>query len=118
MSEAAADDEGSSDPLAAEALRRDFYVDDVLTGSDSLENARKLREQLIELTKKRGLWLCKWTSNPQESIRDMQSCANKSNLKLDPDHANKTLGVVWNSEEDTLNFEIQSVPDWEVITKR
>lgn len=38
-------------PQAATAVARDFYVDDLLTGADSLEEARTLRDQIIHCSK-------------------------------------------------------------------
>ena len=44
-----ADDERDSHPLALAALKRSFYVDDLLTGVQSLQDAIKLRDELINL---------------------------------------------------------------------
>lgn len=41
-----ADDEGDEAPLAAETLRRDTYMDDVLSGAATVEEARRLRLEL------------------------------------------------------------------------
>ncbi|XP_043471645.1 uncharacterized protein LOC122504553 [Leptopilina heterotoma] len=48
-------DEGSNFPEAAKALNEDFYVDDSLTGADTIEEALQLKNDLIKLTKKGGL---------------------------------------------------------------
>ncbi|XP_011871024.1 PREDICTED: uncharacterized protein LOC105563753, partial [Vollenhovia emeryi] len=44
-----ADDEETRYPLAAAVIRRDVYMDDVLTGADSLTDARELLHQLVNL---------------------------------------------------------------------
>ena len=54
-----ADDERDSHPLASAALKRDFYVDDLLTGAQSLQDAIKLRDELINLLRKGGFNLRK-----------------------------------------------------------
>jgi hypothetical protein len=36
-------------PEAAKAIQQDFYVDDLLTGGDSLENLITLRDQIIQI---------------------------------------------------------------------
>ncbi len=52
-------------PLAASTVKRSFYVDDCLTGADSLEEAITLQRQLQELFLKGGFLPRKWTaSNP------------------------------------------------------
>ena len=50
-----ADDEGHRYPRAAMVLQRDFYVDDVLTGVDTKDEARSLRTELTKLLKLAGL---------------------------------------------------------------
>ena len=46
-------EEASSYPLAAEVITRDMYVDDFVTGSDNISDARKLQEEIIYILKKR-----------------------------------------------------------------
>lgn len=43
-----AQDDSDKLPLAARAVSKDFYVDDVLTGADTLSEALELRDQLIQ----------------------------------------------------------------------
>jgi len=47
-----AKEEGALFPLAQKALSSDFYMDDVLIGSDSLEEIINLQKQLIALLPK------------------------------------------------------------------
>ena len=49
-----ADDEHDSHPLASATLRRDFYVDDLLIGAQSLQDAFNLCNELILLLRKGG----------------------------------------------------------------
>lgn len=58
--------EGQNYPLAATAIARDFYVDDLLSGADSLEEALTLRNQIIRLLQKGCFQLRKWSSNAPE----------------------------------------------------
>ena len=52
-------------PLAAQAVEKSFYVDDCLTGADTVQDAIELQEQLQELFHKGGFLLRKWnTSKP------------------------------------------------------
>lgn len=48
---------------ASRIAKRDFYVDDLLTGAASLEEAIRLQESMIEMCKKGGFVLRKWCSN-------------------------------------------------------
>lgn len=53
-------------PEAAKTIDKDFYVDDVSSGSHGVESASKLQLNLIDLLKQRGFMLKKWFSNSQE----------------------------------------------------
>lgn len=56
-------DEEESLPLGAAVLRRDVYMDDILTGADSIEEALSIREQLTKICKAGGFPLKKWSAN-------------------------------------------------------
>lgn len=60
-----AQDEGSNFPKGSTALLRDAYVDDILTGADTLEETRELRLQLHQLCKAGGFPLKKWSANDE-----------------------------------------------------
>ncbi|XP_065086837.1 uncharacterized protein LOC135708665 [Ochlerotatus camptorhynchus] len=48
------EDEGIPFPKASTAIKKNTYVDDILAGTDSIEEAILLREELIELLQKGG----------------------------------------------------------------
>lgn len=52
-----------TDPRASEILLNDFYIDDVITGGDSIEEVTSLRLELVSLLKSGGFNLRKWTTN-------------------------------------------------------
>ncbi|KAG8234786.1 hypothetical protein J437_LFUL006618 [Ladona fulva] len=54
-------DKGEKFPLATQSLLRGTYIDDIITGANSVSNV-----QLIELLSLRGFPLGKWASNSQE----------------------------------------------------
>ena len=58
-----ASEEASSYPLAAEVINLDMYVDDLVTGSDNLSDAQRLREEIIHILGRRGFTLHKWCAN-------------------------------------------------------
>lgn len=49
-----AQDEEHSYSIGAQTLKRDCYVDDLLTIENTLEKARSLRDELIDITTKGG----------------------------------------------------------------
>ncbi|XP_011705642.1 PREDICTED: uncharacterized protein LOC105460851 [Wasmannia auropunctata] len=64
-------------PLAAKAIREDFYMDDVLTGGKTQQEVIQLQQQLSQL------------------------------LMQDKEEAIKTLGLYWNSKQDTLQYQVK-----------
>ena len=56
-------DFASEFPLAAKAVEESFYVDDCLTGADSVKMAQKLQQELQNLFSRGGFLLRKWNSN-------------------------------------------------------
>ncbi|XP_051153762.1 uncharacterized protein LOC127277018, partial [Leptopilina boulardi] len=110
-----ANNEGRAFPIAAEVLKNDFYVDDCLTGADTVSEVQQIKEGLIELTTKAGLRICKWRSNHQEIA---QNSGDSEVLTNDVDQSSKTLGVMWNSQKDTLHFNVQPTLDQKPTTKR
>ncbi|XP_018403334.1 PREDICTED: uncharacterized protein LOC108780198 [Cyphomyrmex costatus] len=55
-------------PAAAEALMQDFYMDDVITGSHTIEQAVKLRKELSELLGAAGFELRKWRASDKRIL--------------------------------------------------
>ncbi|KMQ89240.1 gag-pol polyprotein precursor [Lasius niger] len=66
-----ATDEEERFPQGAETLRRDVYMDDVLTGASTLESCRRLWEQVSSLCMAGGFPLKKWATNTEDLLRDV-----------------------------------------------
>lgn len=56
-----------TNPIIAEIIRRDFYIDDLLAGSDSIED---IIQDLIKVLKSRGFELSKWCTNSSQKLLD------------------------------------------------
>ncbi|XP_033363105.1 uncharacterized protein LOC117241248 [Bombus vosnesenskii] len=113
-----ADDEGHRYPRAATVLQRDFYVDDVLTGVDTRVEARSLRTELTELLKLAGLNIRKWASNYRELLRGLPEKDINDKLLLGESQTFKTLGVVWNSFDDSILYSVKINNADSRVTKR
>ena len=86
-------------PLTKKVVDESFYVDDGLTGADTVDEAVELHNQLQSLFSEGGFLLCKWNSSePMElqhikpELRDSQSI----HPMPDPQEYTKTLGIKWN----------------------
>ena len=112
------EDEGSSHPFAAQVLNRDFYVDDLLTGAATFQEALDLRNDLVQLVGKGGLTLRKWASNDPRLTRDFNDESKIELLSLDSSNTIKTLGLCWNSKEDAILYAVKNLQNHDRLTKR
>jgi len=81
-------DEEESFPIAAQIVRRDFYVDDLISGGDSAEEVREIRRQVKELLSRGHFPVRKWCSNESaalegESECDKQLLLSRSEIELE-----------------------------------
>ncbi|KAF2881195.1 hypothetical protein ILUMI_24979 [Ignelater luminosus] len=105
-------------PLASKVINNDFYVDDMLTGCNSIKQAILIRDKVTNILASGGFNLCKWASNNSQLLPQN---ADKSAI-IDPDKNGdiKVLGFYWNCKNDKLKFKVD-VPTTSVnqrVTKR
>lgn len=109
-------------PLAAVVARRDLYMDDCMSGAETVKEALLLQQQLLDLMKCGGFELRKWSStHPEvtdalpESLRE-----TKSVLSVELGHTIKALGIYWHPSTDQFFFKIDNLTSTEkkVLTKR
>ncbi|XP_029720518.2 uncharacterized protein LOC109429239 [Aedes albopictus] len=99
-------------------------MDDVITGCSNLEEARKLQNQLDEMTSSGGFRLRKWASNCAEVLHgvsdDNLAIRPADGINLDPDPSVKALGLTWLPGSDVFRFQfhVPPVDPDEVLTKR
>ena len=109
-------------PLAAQAVGRSFYVDDCLTGADTIQDATQLQDQLQKLFHRGGLLLRKWNSSDPAALQHLTPDLKDSKaIHLLEDTATeytKTLGVEWNSNLDQFRLAVAKSPVSENVTKR
>lgn len=101
-----AEDEQESYPQAADILRTDIYVDDVVTGCQDTQEALVLQKQLINIMNAGGFQLRKWASNDASVLKNVQEEHRATpNLTFDNDsNVIKVLGLAWNSLEDIFMY--------------
>jgi len=99
-----ADDNKCQYPRAAQVLSNDFYVDDLLSGSSTVEDAIKLQQELTSLLQTAGLTLRKWASNHSTFLGTIpwELQETQQTLSLENDDGVKTLGLLWNPQNDQL----------------
>ncbi|XP_063392620.1 uncharacterized protein LOC134678100 [Cydia fagiglandana] len=107
------------DSPAAHIMRRDVYVDDILTGADSLTEAQELKSELIELMRSAGYELRKWSSNRRELLQDLpqEHCEMPRQFDTDDKSFIKVLGIQWNPMSDSMSYQL-NIPLGQPTTKR
>lgn len=115
-----ADDEGHVCPEAAKTIKEDFYVDDLMSGKDSLSGAMELAKNIDAILQKGGFILQKWCSNSAEFLKHFDITRRSAHVDVDISiHGTITaLGLRWNMGQDifqySLNLPAMAVP----VTKR
>nr|CAI5838764.1 unnamed protein product [Callosobruchus analis] len=95
-------------PGIAKIIRTNMYVDDLLTGAKSVDHVQQICSQIYDILNSRGFQLRKWRSNRPETIQQFSDTSESKSLvfSLNKEHEFKTLGLSWNSENDSLNYKI------------
>lgn len=113
-------DECSDQPEIAKIILNDFYMDDVMTGSENIESCFNIYAELSKVLDKRGFPLQKWRSNSQQllnKIRDGKETTEEE-LRLKIDDVTKILGLTWNSNKDFFQYSVDLQPLTAPVTKR
>ncbi|XP_063543152.1 uncharacterized protein LOC134751606 [Cydia strobilella] len=108
-------------PEGSRVLCRDIYVDDIVTGADSIEQALQIRSDLSKILSSGGFHLRKWTSNQKGFIADLPSSELYSSEFKHFDELSdlslKILGLSWRPQTDSFQFEVATPTD-QRCTKR
>ncbi|XP_030767150.1 uncharacterized protein LOC115890927 [Sitophilus oryzae] len=102
-------------PEACNKILKDFYVDDLLTGTNTVKDALKLKNEIYEILKSGGFELRKWSSNSRAFVEDINS--NSTHLFSDKTDF-KLLGLIWDSKTDILRYSVNVNYNKTNITKR
>ena len=108
LQRAARDQQGKFSEDAINAVRRNFYMDDLLASKQSSDKATVLAKDFIGILATGGFRLTKWMSNNREVLSAIPS----SEVARDIIHLDRTelpqeraLGVKWCTEQDLLSLE-------------
>lgn len=98
-------------PEVCKAIVDEHYMDDYLGNADSIEEARKLIQDIIYVHSKGGFTICNWISNTEEILDNIdEKLKNQGQKRVegDPEKSiERILGVFWNPREDTFVFQIK-----------
>lgn len=104
---------------ASETIRKHVFVDDILSGADTISQAQELKSELLELMNSAGYELRKWSSNQPELLSDLpgEHCELPHQFDQEDKSFIKVLGVQWNPVSDTFSYKI-TIPQGNAVTKR
>ena len=108
-------------PQAAAAVEKSFYIDDGLTGANSVGEAVELQKQLQELFSRGGFLLRKWKSSEPAVVQHLPAELKETNSTQtlpSVDEYTKTLGIEWNAHLDHFRLTVADLPPLENVTKR
>ncbi|CAC5421232.1 unnamed protein product [Mytilus coruscus] len=93
-------------------IRENIYVDNVITGVDSTENAVTLYEEAKQIFSAASMNLREWASNSQKVLKCIpkEDQANREKLKV--------LGLTWTIKDDTLTVNSARNNNMFPVTKR
>ncbi|XP_033228966.1 uncharacterized protein LOC117180581 [Belonocnema kinseyi] len=111
-------DECGSYSCASVALRQDFYMDHLISGARTIEEAKQLFAELMTVTRKGGMNLKKWVSNVPELIRSLSKDFSDTYFSLDLGDTTKALGVYWNPDPDSFFYTVKQSRLDAPVTKR
>lgn len=98
----------SEHPEASMVLENDLYIDDLISGTSSIDRAIILRNELEKVTEGGGFSLRKWVSNRFEVLEGLPMEKLGKGLEISFDLIStehmKTLGVTWDPRSDQLSF--------------
>ncbi|XP_025264962.1 uncharacterized protein LOC112638118 [Camponotus floridanus] len=97
-------------PMDSVCVERDLYVDDLLSGADTLIEAVKARDETINLLRLGCFELSKWASNSPELLKNIHDQTDNTVI-INHEASSRILGMHWNQSLDELHFSY--IPDAE-----
>ncbi|XP_072398016.1 uncharacterized protein [Diabrotica undecimpunctata] len=109
-----------SNPKATESIKRSFCMDDYLEGANSEHELLTLQAQVTSILASAGFQLRKWLCNKRRLLTKFQvdTSLESSVLNINNGETNKTLGIFWDSESDSIKYSLPVFKTYQAITKR
>ena len=112
--------EGHRFPLTAPVLHSEMYVDDVLSGADTLLFAQSKAEQLNSLLTAGGFHLHKWMANDPAVLACISDAHSEPHAArgFSLDSLPRALALAWDPRTDSFVFQLQQSRSATNLTKR
>ena len=105
-----AEDKEMTFPIAALAVKRNFYMDDFFKSLESIDEAMEIQQQLAEMLNLGGFHLTKWISNEKEVIEQIPEPERAPSVKVVDENivmpVKRTLCIIWDTNSDCFVYEV------------
>lgn len=107
-------------PFASDVIRRDFYMDDLMTGSNTIEECCELQRQIRTILETARFPLRKWCSNSATVLENIGTMHNDPlfTLEIGVDEIVRSLGLSWKPFPDHFTFQVEANLGRARLTKR
>lgn len=107
-------------PQVALTLRKETYVDDILSGGFSISETIESQINLISVLKSAGFPLKKFTANDPQLLSHLNSddLYDLDLLRFGESNSTKTLGIKWNALKDCFSYSSENLKQQVNATKR
>ena len=97
-------------PEAAKVLKEDVYMDDICHSENTVQETRKVAEDLDKILMKGGFSVKNWKSN--KPLTPVKEDSSEEETKVfhttSPGEEDSVLGTAWNSATDTISLKVRS----------
>ncbi|GFX84475.1 uncharacterized protein TNCV_3531721 [Trichonephila clavipes] len=100
--------DNKDNPNLSRTLQEDIYMDDLLSGSDTSNNAISICKDIAHVLSTRGFHLRKGNSNSTEFLAQFSEHSShdtRVEFSKDSNESSKVLSLLWNSSNDTFGFQ-------------
>ncbi|XP_011859789.1 PREDICTED: uncharacterized protein LOC105557212 [Vollenhovia emeryi] len=113
-------DEARRFPNAADTVNEGMYVDDVLSGGDTVQLAQEKARAVNQLLMAGGFPLHKWVANCDDVLADIPTSQHGEPLprELGDDVVARALGLTWHPRQDAFVFRLRPALSGCPLTKR
>ncbi|XP_074034599.1 uncharacterized protein [Leptinotarsa decemlineata] len=106
-------------PIASKTILSDFYVDDLLTGSNDLEELQGRCKDISSILRSANFILRKWSANDVHILKNIPCIDIPNEILTVGDYEScKTLGIQLDNKRDNLTYKISPIHLTSSITKR
>ena len=96
-------------PKAGKVLAENVYMDDICESVETVEEAKKLAEDIDFVLKNGGFQVKGWISNKELHENSKHTGESDANNMLKADEKDeKELGISWKRKSDTLSLKVDS----------